>query len=59
MDDAVAVVQALGKGTRLVKMDLKDAYRIVPVHPDDYHLPGILWYGQSTPFWLAVSIQNL
>ena len=27
----------------LVKSDLKDAYRIVPVHPDDYHLLGIAW----------------
>ena len=43
VDDAVAKIQVLGKGTMLVKSDLKDAYRIVPVHPDDYHLLGIAW----------------
>ena len=41
VDDAVAKVQALGRGTMLVKMDLQDAYRIVPVHPQDYHLLGV------------------
>ena len=29
-----------------MKMDLKEAYRIVPVHPDDQHLLGISWNGQ-------------
>lgn len=43
VDDAVAKVKALGRGTGLVKMDLEDAYRIVPVHPDDYHLLGVCW----------------
>ena len=47
VDDAVAMVQALGQGTQLVKIDLKDAYRIVPVHPDDYHLLGITWDGKD------------
>ena len=26
-----------------MKLDLKDAYRMVPVHPDDQHLLGISW----------------
>ena len=26
-----------------MKLDVKDAYRIVPVHPSDYHLLGIRW----------------
>ena len=43
IDEAVAIVSLLGRGTMLVKIDLKDAYRIVPVHPDDYHLLGIHW----------------
>ena len=45
--DAVAMIQALGRGTRLVKIDLKDAYRLVPVHPDDYHLLGVFWQGHT------------
>ena len=39
------LVQALGPGTQLVKMDLKEAYRIVTVHPDDQHLLAITWNG--------------
>ena len=35
VDDAVTIIQQLGRGTQLVKLDLKDAYRIVPVHPAD------------------------
>ena len=41
LDDAVDLIRRLGLGTQLVKMDLKEAYRIVPVHPDDQHLLGI------------------
>ena len=41
LDDALGLITQLGPGTQLVKMDLKDAYRIVPVHPDDHHLLGI------------------
>ena len=57
LDEAVKVVQQLGRGTILVKMDLKDAYRIVPVHPEDHHLLGITWQGmvyvdRSLPFGL-------
>ncbi len=33
-------------GTEMVKLDIKDAYRIVPVHPADYHLLGIQWEGR-------------
>ena len=43
VDDAVDIIKKLGRGTQLVKLDVKDAYRIVPVHPSDYHLLGIRW----------------
>ena len=39
---AKKVVQ-LGKGTQLAKMDIEEAYRLVPIHPDDKHLLGIKW----------------
>ena len=39
----MAIIQQLGRDTQLVKLDLKDAYRIVPVHPADFPLPGIRW----------------
>ena len=47
VDDAVKIIQKLGVGTQLVKLDIKDAYRIVPIHPADYHLLGINWDGKT------------
>ena len=35
IDEAIAMVQELGRGCLLAKLDLKNAYRTVPVHPDD------------------------
>ena len=35
IDQAVGMIQQLGKGTLLSKLDLKSAYRMIPVHPDD------------------------
>ena len=45
VDHAVQIILSLGQHTLLVKIDLKDAYRIVPVHPGDHHLLGIAWQG--------------
>ena len=47
VDDAVHIIQKLGKGTELVKLDIKDAYHIVPVHSADYQLLGIVWRGNT------------
>ena len=38
VDDAVDIIRKLGRGTQLVKMDIKDAYRIVPIQ----HLQGLV-----------------
>ncbi len=48
VDKAVDWIRQLGhvqskSYPQLVKMDLKDAYRIVPVHPHDQHLLVIRW----------------
>lgn len=45
VDDVVAEVLRKGKGTLLAKMDVKQAYRNIPVHPKDRHLLGMLWEG--------------
>ena len=45
VDDVVAIIVGLGKGTMLAKLDLESAYRIVPVHPDDRGLLGMEWKG--------------
>ena len=45
MDDALHFIDQLGPGTCLIKVDLKNAYRMVPVHTSDCHLLGICWEG--------------
>ncbi len=48
IDEAVNVILRLGQRTQLFKIDLKDAYRIVPMHLDDHVLLGVAWQGELT-----------
>ena len=41
--EAAQIIQQLGVGTQLAKLDLHNAYRMVPVHPDDNGLLGVRW----------------
>ena len=43
VDVAVKLIQTLGQGALLAKMDLREAYRSVPVHPFDRHLLAVQW----------------
>ena len=45
IDDFVALVMSEGKGSYLVKADIQEAYRMVPVHPEDQDLLGVEWNG--------------
>jgi hypothetical protein len=45
VDAVVDRVIQLGQGTLLSKMDVKQAYRLVPIHPDDRYLLGMEWRG--------------
>ena len=47
VDDAVKHILQLGRSTHLVKMDLKDAYRMVPVYPHDQSLLEISWRSRT------------
>ena len=47
VDDAVDIIMQLGRYTELVKMDLSNAYQIVPVIPEDQPLLGIFWHGAT------------
>ena len=38
-------LRSLGKGALLAKVDVKAAYRLIPVHPEDRPLLGIEWKG--------------
>jgi len=43
IDDAVAIVQKLGKNCLMAKTDIKSAFRVIPIHPDYYELLGVYW----------------
>lgn len=47
VDTAVSEIMKKGRGTTLSKNDLKDAYRIVPVHPQDMKPLAITWQGST------------
>ena len=46
VDKAYSFIDALGPGTLLSKIDLKDAFRLIPVNPSEWNLPGIQWRGK-------------
>ena len=43
---AIQYIIQLGQGSYLSKVDIKSAFRLVPVHPDDYHLLGFTFQGE-------------
>jgi hypothetical protein len=43
LDDAARFILLAGKGALLAKIDIANAFRIIPVHPDDRHLLGMRW----------------
>ena len=45
IDAAIDKTVALGQGTQRVKIDIKSAFRLIPVHPADRHLLAMEWNG--------------
>ena len=43
IDDAIAALTRLGRGTYLAKTDIESAFRQFPVHPEDWELLGMYW----------------
>ena len=41
-----AFLNPLGPGSFMAKTDLKSAFRLIPIHPDDWDLLGIHWNNQ-------------
>ncbi len=46
VDKIAAVVRQLGPGAMMAKMDIKSAYRNIPVHVEDRPLLGMCWQGR-------------
>ncbi len=45
VDTAAKIVAQKGRGTLLAKVDIRNAYRNLPIHPDDRWLLGMRWEG--------------
>ena len=46
LDDCVTIIREIGPGCLVAKADIKDAFRIIPIHPADHRLLGMSWQGQ-------------
>ena len=62
LDHCVSIIHSLGTNCLIAKTDLKDAFRILPVHPDDYRLLGFTWknlfyYDKCLPMGCSISCQ--
>ena len=47
VDEAVRCIRSLRRGAQLMKFDIANAYRSVPVHPVDRLLLGLSWRGET------------
>lgn len=53
MDHAIKLIKLAGPGAWLSKADITDAFKIVPVHPSQWHLLGMKWENR---FYFAVRL---
>ena len=64
--DAAEGIRSFGTGTLLAKLDVKRAYRNIPVYPEDWWFLGMLWdnalfldttlpYGHNATIWPVLS----
>lgn len=45
-NEALDQVRIAGQGARMIKRDLADAFRHIPIHPSDWWLFGFEWRGR-------------
>jgi hypothetical protein len=60
VQDAVNIIKAMGPACHLAKTDIKDAYRLLPIHPSEYCLLGFkldnyFYYEKVLPMGLSSS----
>ena len=46
IDTAIEHILTTGPGTLLTKIDIKNAFQLLPVHPADHHILAMKWNGQ-------------
>ena len=45
-DEAIVIIQQLGRGTQLCKTDLVDAFKQLPTRPEVWPFQGVFWQGK-------------
>ncbi|XP_078333005.1 uncharacterized protein LOC144625574 [Crassostrea virginica] len=62
IDTAISLIKQVGKGALLAKTDLENAYKQIPIHPNDFELlgfqiAGLFYYDKTLPFGLSYACQ--
>ena len=62
-DAEVNMIQSLGRNCKIFKMDIKNAFRLLPINPNDFELLGIslnekLYIDKALPFGAAASCKT-
>lgn len=47
VDNAIKFIKLAGKGAWLGKADITDAFKVMPLHPSQWHLFGVKWRGKT------------
>ncbi len=58
VSDAITLIIKAGCGALMGKVDIKSAYRIIPVHPSDCHLLGMVWQGGYVDLALPFGLRS-
>lgn len=53
VDNAIKLIKLAGRGAWLSKADITDAFKIMPLHPSQWHLFGVSWRGK---FYFSVRL---
>ena len=62
LDHVIDIVVNCGRSSLVAKADIENAFRILPINPESYHLLGFKWqnlwyYDKSLPMGLSTSCQ--
>ena len=61
VDDAIRIIKHFGVGCAMAKTDVRNAFRIIPIHPSDFPLLGFQWrnFSECVHFWMNVFTLSL
>jgi hypothetical protein len=59
IDDAIRIIQNLGKGTTMCKTDISDAFKLVPVLPQQWHMFCFKWKSQYYYFRMQIKPEDI